>query len=135
MNGLNPSPINIKIIPPIFSHFQATSNNAMRMNVGIKCIMKFCNCCPTVSPGSNESSANILMNRIAMMQITRGSQWNTLIDVLIWLKIMTLHGKYYDVGQFCFETARLNERLFRQQQQLAIESRIAVMKKVPPGPN
>jgi len=63
-----------KIIPPTYGHFQENQKNSNKTKEGIKCIMKFSNCCPIGIPGSNASSANMLTKRMAAMHSKRGSQ-------------------------------------------------------------
>jgi hypothetical protein len=74
MNGLNPRPIIIKIIPPIYSHFHATIRNASKINEGMRCMIKAPSCCQMLSSGVKASAANKLTKRIARMQIIRGNQ-------------------------------------------------------------
>lgn len=69
------------MIPPINSHFQAMIRNAIKIYDGMRWIRKSPSCCQIVCPGVNASRANKLIKRIAMMQITRESQCNTLIEV------------------------------------------------------
>lgn len=80
MNGLNPRPITVKMIPPIYSHFQATTSKAIKTNDGMRWIRKAPSCCQMVNPGENASNANILIKSIARMQMTLGSQWITFKD-------------------------------------------------------
>jgi hypothetical protein len=41
-------PIAVNMIPPINSHFDATSREASKINEGIRCIKKEDNCCQMV---------------------------------------------------------------------------------------
>lgn len=85
INGLAIRPVDAKIMPPISSHFQAIIRKAIRTNDGIICIKKAPSCCRMVSPGAKASVAKRLTNIIARIQIILGSQWNNLIDILIFV--------------------------------------------------
>ncbi len=67
-------PAMVKIIPPVFSHLQAMISIARRINDGIRCIRNAVVFCQMVRSGEKESSANILIKRIARMQMILGTQ-------------------------------------------------------------
>ena len=81
--GLNPNPIIMKIMPPISSLFHDKSNKRIKTKDGIRCIDKLSICCHIVSSEFNASIENILINRIPIMQIIRGNQCNTRVDIFI----------------------------------------------------
>ena len=80
-------PATVKIIPPIFSHFQATIRIESKINDGMRCIIKAVVFCKKERSGEKESSANRLTKRIVRMQRIRGNQCNTLMDVFILRKL------------------------------------------------
>ena len=61
-------------------------------------IKKVPSCCQMVCPGEKESSANMLIKRIARIQKIRGNQLNNLIDVFILSPLFwrTRAGKFYN---------------------------------------
>jgi hypothetical protein len=67
-------PIVVNIKPPISSHFQATAKKANRTNEGVKCNKKALICCQMDRLGENESNANTLRKRIAMIHSILGNQ-------------------------------------------------------------
>jgi len=71
---LNPRPIIIKMMPPIYSHFHATIRKAIKINDGIRWMTNAPSCCQMVSWGVKASVANKLTKRIARMQMIRGNQ-------------------------------------------------------------
>ena len=71
---LNTKPINTKMIPPIYSYFQAKINIPSNMNDVIKWIRKPPICSQIDSFGSKASNANKLKKRMAKMQIILGVQ-------------------------------------------------------------
>ena len=73
-NGLNPSPIRIKIIPPIYSHFHATMSKMINPKDGIRCMRKSPICCLMVNSGLKASRANMLINKMARIQRILGIQ-------------------------------------------------------------
>jgi hypothetical protein len=66
--------IMIRIIPPTFSHFQATTSTASSTNDGMRCTIKAAKFCKKVRSDEKESKAKKLMKRIARIQRILGSQ-------------------------------------------------------------
>jgi hypothetical protein len=66
--------IMIRIIPPTFSHFQATTSTASSTNDGMRFIINDAAFCKKVRSDEKESNANKLMKMIARMQRILGSQ-------------------------------------------------------------
>jgi hypothetical protein len=62
------------MIPPISSHFHAMSRTASRINDGMRCMKNAPSFSQIVIPDANESSANILTNRMAQMPKILGDQ-------------------------------------------------------------
>jgi hypothetical protein len=74
INGLNPSPIKAKIIPPKNSHFHAMISKMIKTKDGMRCMRKLPICCQIVKSGLKESKANKLINKMDRIQIIRGVQ-------------------------------------------------------------
>ena len=70
----NARPKMVKVIPPTFSHFHATTSTASTTNDGIRCIIKAAIFCQKVRSDEKESNANKLMKRIARMHRILGVQ-------------------------------------------------------------
>jgi len=83
MKGHNPSANAIRISPPISSHFQAITRKKMRIKAGILWIRNARICCQMVNRESKESRENMPTNRIARIQMMRGTQWMILMIVFM----------------------------------------------------
>jgi len=79
----NANPIMVNSIPPMSSHFHATTSVASRTNVGIRCIKKAAAFCQKVRSGENESNANRLIKRIAKIQSILAVHESAFVDVFI----------------------------------------------------
>jgi hypothetical protein len=70
----NARPNMVKIIPPVFSHFHATTSKTSNTNEGMRFIRNEAVFCQKVFPAEKESNANKLTKRIARMPIILGIQ-------------------------------------------------------------
>jgi hypothetical protein len=64
----------VKIMPPTFSHFQATISTASKTNDGMRLIRRAARFCQKVCFDEIESNANKLTKSIARMQRILGTQ-------------------------------------------------------------
>ncbi len=69
INMPNAIPVEVNMIPPVFSHFHAMISIASRTNDGIRCIRKAKVFCQNVRSEEKESKAKKLTKRIAKMPI------------------------------------------------------------------